>query len=427
MEIEWDATRTVIVFAPGVHSAQLQPTVFKWSVPSGYDTHLLISSPGVDVLMDMLLIWRALYSLWTWCYIDTLHWFTGEVQEHYTCEKVLPVAVCKGLISQLIMQGSPHYFDLMQWSFHHTQLQSAFWFYTPGQIIFSRCALVQWKIPWTIRCVSLQFWFHCCHADRKMYNPKTFQWSLSCCYLSAFIGGSAVPILLWLQFAIRDSLGPQEFFSSIKIGKLLDLLEMVELKPWPSWELLSSVAAVIRSLGAFHILATSVLILNNTYHIYIPYIETVDLQPTKIPCYSVLPAKPLDITDKCDLLLWQKQATTIQSSPKPVVDKSKQPFQMLEGLSFELLHWKNIRLLDLECSACCKRSSQQLFEWHIPWDSCSASGLWKLNFALLFSWDVTTTIDGVPTIKSNSGMFSHPLQVLQLWNYFAMALVLLSH
>jgi hypothetical protein len=100
---------------------------------------------------------------------------------------------------------------------------------------------------------------------------------------------------------------------------------------------------------------------------------------------------------------------------------------MLEGLSFELLHWKNIRLLDLECSACCKRSSQQLFEWHIPWDSCSASGLWKLNFALLFSWDVTTTIDGVPTIKSNSGMFSHPLQVLQLWNYFAMALVLLSH
>jgi hypothetical protein len=244
-EIEWDATRTVIVFAPGVHSAQLQPTVFKWSVPSGYDTHLLISSPGVDVLMDMLLIWRALYSLWTWCYIDTLHWFTGEVQEHYTCEKVLPVAVCKGLISQLIMQGSPHYFDLMQWSFNHTQLQSAFWFYTPGQIIFSRCALVQWKIPWTIRCVSLQFWFHCCHAEHKMYNPKTFQWSLSCCYLSAFIGGSAVPILLWLQFAIRDSLGPQEFFSSIKIGKLLDLLEMVELKPWPSWELLSSVAAVI--------------------------------------------------------------------------------------------------------------------------------------------------------------------------------------
>jgi hypothetical protein len=180
---------------------------------------------------------------------------------------------------------------------------------------------------------------------------------------------------------------------------------MGQLKPWLSWELLSSVAAMIGSLGVFHILATSVVILKGINHISIPYTEIVGLQTTKIPCHSLLPAKPPDITDKCDLLFWKKQAATIQSSPNLVVEKFKQPFQMLKSLSFELLHWTNIRLLDLECSACCTRSSQQFFEWHIPWDSCSASGHGKFSFAVLSSWDIDSTIDGVLEIKHISEVF----------------------
>jgi hypothetical protein len=108
--------------------------------------------------------------------------------------------------------------------------------------------------------------------------------------------GSTVPIFLWLQFAIRYSLGPQKFLSSIKIGNLLDLLEMVELKPWPSWELFSCI-----------------LIMK------IP-IRTLELLATQILCYSLLPAKPHDITDKCNLLLWETQNL--------FVDKFKQPLQM---------------------------------------------------------------------------------------------------
>jgi hypothetical protein len=173
-------------------------------------------------------------------------------------------------------------------------------------------------------------------------------------------------------------------------------------------------------LGAFHILATSVVILKGINHISIPYIETVDLQPTKIPCYSLLPAKPPDITEKCDLLFWKKQAATIQSYSN-LVDKFKQPFQMLNSLNFELLHWKNIRLLDLECSACCKRSSQQLFGWHIQWDSCSASGHWKIK-----SWDVDNTIDSMPTIKQIVSMFSLTLQTSEFGNPVSVAVLLCS-
>jgi hypothetical protein len=103
-----------------------------------------------------------------------------EVQQHYTYEKVLPIAVCQGWISQLILQGSPHYFDLMRWSFNLTQLQSAFWFCTPGQIIFSCCALVQWELPWINCLVSLKSWFHYCSAEHESLDScGNFQWTIA--------------------------------------------------------------------------------------------------------------------------------------------------------------------------------------------------------------------------------------------------------
>jgi hypothetical protein len=67
--LAWYAVILVIIFVPGVQSVQLQSTMFRWSVPSGYDTHLLIASTSVDRLLDM----RVLYTLWTWCYIYHLH------------------------------------------------------------------------------------------------------------------------------------------------------------------------------------------------------------------------------------------------------------------------------------------------------------------------------------------------------------------
>jgi hypothetical protein len=82
---------------------------------------------------------------------------------------------------------------------------------------------------------------------------------------------------------------------------------------------------------------------------------------------------------------------------------------------------KNIRLLDLECSACCKRSSQQLFGWHIQWDSCSASGHWKIK-----SWDVDNTIDSMPTIKQIVSMFSLTLQTSEFGNPVSVAVLLCS-
>jgi hypothetical protein len=91
---------------------------------------------------------------------------------------------------------------------------------------------------------------------------------------------------------------------------------------------------------------------------------------------------------------------------------------MLKGIYSRTTHYIQVHILDAKIV--------KYFEWHIPWDSCSARGHWKMNFALLFSWDVTSTIDHVPAINSNSGMFSHPLQFLELGNYFAIAMLLLS-
>jgi hypothetical protein len=51
---------------------------------------------------------------------------------------------------------------------------------------------------------------------------------------------------------------------------------------------------------------------------------------------------------------------------------------------------------------------------------------WTFKYALLFSWDVTSTIDSVIVIKHNSGMSNHALQHLEAGDYSAVTMLLLS-
>jgi hypothetical protein len=95
-----------------------------------------------------------------------------------------------------------------------------------------------------------------------------------------FAGGPGVPTLLWIQFATKSSLGsPDELNSSITIVKLHGLLlEMVELRPWPSWELISCIVAVIICLfGTSHIMARSVFTLKDIYSRPTHYLEVHNL------------------------------------------------------------------------------------------------------------------------------------------------------
>lgn len=182
---------------------------------------------------------------------------------------------------------------------------------------------------------------------QRDYEPIQwiFLWFFSCPVLvdCLTVGVAGFDVLTLVCLAMKCNLGsPPELPSNITI----------ELKPWPSWEMLSCIVAVISSVRAFDMFASSVFILKGIYSRPTHYIQFI-----------------------------------------------------IEGETI---------------------FDSRYFEWHIPWESCSASAHWKMNFALLFSWDMTSTVDSVLAINSNSSMFSYPLQVLELGNYFTMAVLLLS-
>lgn len=297
VKIEWSTNPAMIILAL-VQFAELQPIALKWTDQFCHDTHSLVASSRADMLLDSLL---GRQDIGTWMLLDlgftSVH-FQGtiivqqstssvvvfavlnrtEVHKHYTCMRVLTVAVCKEWIQHWVLRIDSH-------------------------SVFFCCALEQWKIPWTIILVSLRSWFQRYHAwSEFLYSFENFQWTIAwslsylfcpsvswpfnypplsdwflpCSTRRVFIssseklqwesavyldlalfewkswasgfyswgpcliilaGGLDVSLFLWPQFAIQSSLGSHdELPSSTMIGKLHDL-EMTELKPWPYWEL----------------------------------------------------------------------------------------------------------------------------------------------------------------------------------------------
>jgi hypothetical protein len=263
----------VIIFAPGEQSAQLQPTVFKWSALLCYDTYMLTTNASLDMKLNFLLSWRAPYTAWNWCCLahlcrflastdlvttlwgmllsspDTwvfLQCHSARVQIQWTSvvhRYTSSIVVRKYSISNrfiVIFIGEAKVQQhcsctrvLIAWSVRYHFYLSVSW-------LFSCPSLEDWSLPYSTRMVFLTSSGKCQREiagllglaliDMKLWNSDLYSWAVC---QSIFDGGPDACIFWWIWFAIqrcRSSHG--EYHSSTTILQLHDLHQFSGSTNW---------------------------------------------------------------------------------------------------------------------------------------------------------------------------------------------------
>lgn len=220
-------------------------------------------------------------------------------------------------------------------------------------------------------------------------------------YLNASACGSGV-LFLCLQFEIQNSLGsPEEFCLSRRLGNLPDLLVMVELKPWPSWELFSCSFVLSSHLyDALHNLTSSILTLKGIYSKSSHYPEVRILDENSI-LFST--SKILYVGE----LYWLLRQ---YSSCNQFLTEGAAYF-VFKGFEWQIL------------SCFCSRHAISPSNW-LPMKLVGSH--WTFKSAFLLRWKVTSTIASVTSMKNNSGTVSHALQHLEVGKSFAATILLLN-